>query len=416
MFVEGGHVAGVKPTAAQNVGGGFGLAPVAFHNAVTASDDFADGLAVSGDVIIVGIDDAHFDTGNGIAGHGLPGVTLLTFPTHAELHGRDGESGRSFGEPVAGETFAVKSFFDFANQGRRGRRAADDNTRKTAQIIILALRTIHQDGGHDGHETASIRAFFFDEAENFFGIETLDHDVLAAEKGKEMRNAPAIGVEKRNDVQLDVGIGNFEGHAGVERVEIDVAVREHHTFGIGTGAAGVEEFGDGVFVDGGDVQGVWRGGREQLVVIVRSEPGGFRSAFEQAESFDGGEILAEGVDERKKLLFDEEDGGAGIVEDVAELASRETNVQGEQHGASFKDAVIGFEQAVTIGAEKSDAVTGLNASLAQGTGEMTSAIGELRVGVAVLDADDRRSGGILLLRVAKKAQRSEWNIHCEPRP
>jgi hypothetical protein len=34
---------------------------------------------------------------------------------------------------------------------------------------------------------------------------------------------------------------------------------------------------------------------------------------------------------------------------------------------------------------------------------MTGAIGELRVGVAVLVANDGRSGGILLLRVAKKA-------------
>jgi hypothetical protein len=39
----------------------------------------------------------------------------------------------------------------------------------------------------------------------------------------------------------------------VDGVKIDVAVGEHDAFGVGAGAAGVEKFGDGVFVDGIDV-------------------------------------------------------------------------------------------------------------------------------------------------------------------
>ena len=55
IFVERGHVSGVKPTASESFGGSFGLAPVAFHDAVTADDDFADGLAVVRDVVVVRI-------------------------------------------------------------------------------------------------------------------------------------------------------------------------------------------------------------------------------------------------------------------------------------------------------------------------------------------------------------------------
>ncbi len=71
VFVERGHVSGVEPAAAQGFGGSFGLAPVAFHDAVTARDDFADGLPVVRHVVVVRIHDAHLHAGNRVAGHGL---------------------------------------------------------------------------------------------------------------------------------------------------------------------------------------------------------------------------------------------------------------------------------------------------------------------------------------------------------
>ena len=88
-----------------------------------------------------------------------------------------------------------------------------------------------------------MHAFFFDEAENFLGVEALDHHVAAAEQREEMRDAPAIGVEKRNGVKLDGASFDLQSHADVQRVEIDVAVGEHYALGIGAGAAGVEKFG-----------------------------------------------------------------------------------------------------------------------------------------------------------------------------
>ena len=57
---------------------------------------------------------------------------------------------------------------------------------------------------------------------------------------------------------------------------------------------------------------------------------------------------------------------------------------------------------MTIGAEERDAVTGLDASLAQSTGKTTGAVGELCVGVAVSLQTTAVLAGILLLRVAKK--------------
>src|SRR5450755_1209856 len=70
---------------------------------------------------------------------------------------------------------------------------------------------------------------------------------------------------------------------------------------------------------------------------------------------------------------------------------------------------------MTIGAEQGDAITALDSRCEKCAGQLASAIGELRVGVALLAADHRCSAGILPLRITDKAQRGKWNIHCEPR-
>src|SRR5579863_2456338 len=87
VLVHGGHIAGVEPAAAQGFGGGVRLSPIAFHDAVTARDDFANGVAVAGNVTIVGIHNAQLDAGNCKARHRLVGVALLALPVHSDLHG-----------------------------------------------------------------------------------------------------------------------------------------------------------------------------------------------------------------------------------------------------------------------------------------------------------------------------------------
>src|SRR5580693_4037162 len=239
VFVERGHVSRVKPPAAQGFGGSFGLAPVAFHDAVTAHDDFADGLPVVRHVFVVRIYDAQVHAGNCVAGHGLASETLLALPVHSGFHGRNGKRGGFFGQAVARETFAGKFFFDFANErGRRG-GATDDNAAQGGELVLLALRAIHQGGGHDGNQAQGLHAFFFNEAENFLGVEALDHDVRAAEHCEEMRDAPTIGVEQRNSVKLDGASFDLQTQADVHSVQVHISVREHYAFGIGAGAAGV---------------------------------------------------------------------------------------------------------------------------------------------------------------------------------
>src|SRR5271156_1419196 len=97
-----------------------------------------------------------------------------------------------------------------------------------------------------------------------------------------MRDAPAIGVEKRNGVQLDGASFDLQSQADVHRVQVHVAVGKHHAFGIGAGAAGVEKLGQGIFINGGDVGETGRGGGQELIVCLRGEPGSGGVAVELA--------------------------------------------------------------------------------------------------------------------------------------
>ena len=133
--------------------------------------------------------------GNGVAGHGLTDETVVLVPGNAGLHGRDGQHWRGFCETVAGKTGAAELFFDFADQRGRGGRAAQRDSLQGAQVVFGTLGTIDQGGGHGRNEAAKVDALGFDEAKNFWRVEALHHDMLAAEKSEEMRDTPAVGVE-----------------------------------------------------------------------------------------------------------------------------------------------------------------------------------------------------------------------------
>ena len=63
--VEAADVAGVQPAAAQRLGGGLGLVPVAGHHHVAPDQDLAD--LAGGELAVVVVDDADLDAGAGDA-------------------------------------------------------------------------------------------------------------------------------------------------------------------------------------------------------------------------------------------------------------------------------------------------------------------------------------------------------------
>src|SRR5260221_5205068 len=134
------------------------------------------------------------------------------------------------------------------------------------------------------------------------------------------------------------------------------------------------------------------------------EPGRFRGTFELADHSYGRNILVKRFDQSEELLDDEENCCACIVQNVSEFSRCEPDVQWQKNRAGFQNPVIGFEQAVAIGAEESHAVTGLDTCLPKCARKAPRAVGKFCVCKPALITDHRGSAGVLLLRITKEAQ------------
>src|SRR5262249_33224457 len=86
----------------------------------------------------------------------------------------------------------------------------------------------------------------------------------------------------------------------------------------------------------------------------------------------------------------------------------------QQNRAGLEHAEVGLQQPVTIAAEKSHTVPGLDSQRAQASGEPCSAVRKLSVGDAMLAADHRGFARVLLVGVTQETNWSERNIHREP--
>ena len=389
--VDGGHVTGMEPAVAEGFGGGLGLVPIAEHDAVAASYDFTDGDAILGEVVVVGVNDGELGARHSVAGEGLGDVAGVAGEVELGLIDGAGEGGTGFGEAVAGVAVAGEGLFHLADEGGGRGGTADSDRFEAGEIVVLAGGVIDQDGGHDGDGAEVLDAFSLNEAEELEGVKGAEHDVLAAEHGEEVRDAPAVGVEEGDGMHFDGAVFNDAADHGVEGVEVNVAMGEGDTLGAGAGAGGVEDFADGVLIYGGVVGVVGGGGGEEIFVGLGGEPGmrgEVGSAFKLVDGAEGGGLLAEGGYEGEESGLGEEDGGAGVGEDVGELRRGEADVEGEEDGAGVEYTVVGLKELVGIGGEEGYAVAGLDACGEEGAGEMGGAVGEFGVGGTVVAVND----------------------------
>src|SRR5215469_13774939 len=115
------------------------------------------------------------------------------------------------------------------------------------------------------------------------------------------------------------------------------------------------------------------------------------------------------------MALQEQDARPGILQDVSNLLRGQPDVERQQDGARLDDAVVGLQQAVTVGAQESDAVAGLNASLSQRACKLAHALGELAIGEPLFPAHHGGPLWKLLYGVAKKTNRCQRNVHGELR-
>ena len=99
-----------------------------------------------------------------------------------------------------------------------------------------------------------------------------------------MGRTPTVGMEQWNCMQIYAIRLGHERHNNRESVEINISVGQHHSLGIGAGAAGIEQFSQGVFVEVHHIRPVRRRRRQNVFIISWREPGSLRCSVKHEES------------------------------------------------------------------------------------------------------------------------------------
>ena len=159
-----------------------------------------------------------------------------------------------------------------------------------------------------------------DPTEDLGSVDLAKHDVRPTHARQTKGHAPAIDVEQRQGVQIDVAVGHAEMEREGHGVDPQVPVGQLHTLGPSRGPRGV--------VDGG-------GGR----LVSRPGLGGASEAVDEVV------IVAEhhhsGVPDPRHVVdelgVDEEHRGTGVRDDVGDLLLDQPKVDRYQHAARPAD-------------------------------------------------------------------------------
>ena len=177
--------------------------------------------------------------------------------------------------------------------------------------------------------------------------------------GHRERHSPAVGVEHRQRVQVDVAVGDAGVQREGDRVGPDVAVGDLHALGSGGGARGVVDRRGRVLLALPRLRVL---ALEVHVVVVAEDE----------------HVL--GLDALQRVLelgVDVEDPRSGVLDDVVHLVGREPEVDRHQHPAVAGDAEEGGEQPGAVVRDVGDPVTDADAELVElgslGPGELAHA-------------------------------------------
>ena len=173
---------------------------------------------------------------------------------------------------------------------------------------------------------------FLDPAQDLGSVDLANHDVGRADGRGGERVAPAVGVEHRERVQVDVAVRDRSLPAEDRGVEPVVAVRQLHTLGPRSGSGGVVDGGGGVLlVDRIGVPRLGVGGLAPDLVVVIAEDELVRAV--------------DLVDQVRQVRIDHQHLGAGVLDDVADLGDAEAEVDRDQDAAPPGDAEEGTQHA-----------------------------------------------------------------------
>src|SRR6266542_948047 len=354
-------IARVEPAVHDGLGRLLRLIPVPLEHVVGAGEHFTLGVH------------AHAHAHRGYPRAGQPARPFRRIQSVPVPGGAvDGQEGRSLGETVDLDELPAQLRLDALDGLRRRWRARDDHSHSPAPRHLDPLgparrrRVEHgsDDGGRGIEERHSFRG---DPAQDLLAVDLADDDLACPDARDRIRHAPAIAVEGRQGMEVDVAVGHAEMPPERHGIEPEVAVGELHPLGPRGGARRVV---DG---DGG--------------ILVRHLHTGLRALAEE-------ELLVGGGSENEAMLhrdlaqrlvelgIHEQDGRAGVLDDVADLLRVQAEVDGHEGAPEHAHAEEAHEEARGIGRHDGHAIVLAHPQIVEARRETPGHLRELTVAEA----------------------------------
>ena len=208
-----------------------------------------------------------------------------------------------------------------------------------------------------------------DAAQDLGAVDLAQHHLRHPETGHRVRHSPAVAVEHRQRVQVDVAVGGGGVQAEGDRVDPEVAMGELHALGTRGRARGVVDRRGRVLVRRLPRHGIAFGTQQPVVVVLAEQ----EAVLDRGAGGFGEEVLVLGVGE--------EDRSAAMLDDVGDLGGLQPEVDGHADPSVRGDAEEQFQQPGGVLADDGDALAASHAELVEAGGQRPAAHGEPAVGL-----------------------------------
>ena len=293
-----------------------------------------------------------------------------------------------------------------AKQGRRGRRAADEDAHLASDRGGPRVTGEHGEHRRRAAEMADLAGG--QHRPHRRRVEAREAAVLAAHRGHGPGVRPAVAVEHRQRPQ--VGAARVEpglcDHA--ERMQIGAAVGVHDPLGPAGGAARVVDREQRGLV--GRRRDRDRLGARQPLVVVGALLGARAGHDHERRLGQRDHGLGDGGREARVR---NEHAGAAVLEDVGELRRADADVDRHEHRARRGHREVQLEHLGDVGQEDRHPVARSHAPSAEPAGGPRAPVGELGIGDAPAVPPHRRPTAPHVARVQEQAERAQGRVGCE---
>ncbi len=203
-----------------------------------------------------------------------------------------------------------------------------------------------------------------DPAQDLGAVDLAQHDVASTHPGDGVQHPPAVAVELRERVQVDVAIADPEVPAERRGVQPDVAMRDLHAFGPRRRARRVVD-----------------GRRRVLIAFPRLRLDaeahdlgiGLAPDHESSLALDLGQRIVE-------LRVDEQQARPAVLDDVADLVGDEAEIDRHEDAAGPRHAEQRSDQPSGVVADDRDSLSNPDLDLVEAGGHRTGPCGDIPIG------------------------------------